>query len=171
VNRAQEDWVKRSNEANVNDTLFCGGEHQDRQWNPGDRRNWPQNFQRSKEGVDRAGTCNPNPNRDRQNSADAEAREDANQARTDVTRGVGRSNELDEGTCDRERPGNVPKVYQKVEFGLASQVPKANEESQCCSSMEQAEEGTGTPRDRFSGLAFVWRVFWAAIGRALIDVL
>jgi hypothetical protein len=57
---------------------------------------------------------------DRQNGADAEAREYSNQARTDVTRGVGRLNELDEGACDCDWPGNVPEVNQKVQFGLGS---------------------------------------------------
>ena len=145
MNRAQQDRIKRSNEANVHYTLLCSGEHEDGQRNPSDSRNRPQNFQRRQEGVlDHAGTGNPNPNRYSQNRAHAEAREYSNQARTDVTRGIGRLNELDEGSCDCDWPEERYQSLSAMEFGLAGKLPKANEDSERHSTMDKSKEAAGT---------------------------
>jgi hypothetical protein len=86
----------------------------------------------------------PIPNWYRQNGTQAEAREDANQARTDVSCGVGRLNEPDEGFCDRARAGNVAKVYQQIKLGLASQLPKPNKENERYSAMDKAKDAART---------------------------
>jgi hypothetical protein len=141
VNRVQQDRIECSDKADVNHTLFGRGEHENGQWYPGHGRDRPENFQRDEERVrEQAGTGHPNSNRHRQNGAQAEAREDANQARTDMTCGIWRLNESDECFCDRARAGNVTKVYQQVKLGLASQLPKANKDKERCPAMDKAND-------------------------------